>query len=292
MYCSLVVLQYLACVLGAAASNVTITQMLDALHQLNVDWTFPRLIEIAQEVNYSGLAPDVVGRMDVTNTFIGSELNTEYTYGLFASLGQSNTTSLIGWPLNQTVTEVVIYGNTIAYSGIAQFNWTVEIVPAQFTFMIVFNEDLKVVQYDGQWVRGTWLFNYMLPKLAPRLARELGLPENTDPVRLATRRAALDICTVHETYCTGTKKQYKSHAQCMDFIENKRPFGELWQAGQDTGMCRYFHQAMVRYRPEVHCPHIGPSGGEMCISRDYVTEVSTNPFPVPFLSFPNDTTPV
>jgi hypothetical protein len=58
---------------------------------LTQDWSFPRVIDIADSVNYSRLAPDVVGRVDsafnfpramtgglnfmiylVTNTFVGN----------------------------------------------------------------------------------------------------------------------------------------------------------------------------------------------------------------------------
>ena len=35
---------------------------------------------------------------------------------------------------------------------------------------------------------------------------------------------------------------------------------------------------MVSFRPQVHCPHIGPTGGGMCIARDYIQTVMVNPF--------------
>jgi hypothetical protein len=75
----------------------------------------------------------------------------------------------------------------------------------------------------------------MLPQLLPSIAKELGLPLTTDPTSLVTRKAAVDICAVHETECLGSNRQYDSYEQCLEFIENQRPFGEIWQAGQDTG---------------------------------------------------------
>ena len=42
---------------------------------------------------------------------------------------------------------------------------------------------------------------------------------------------------------------------------------------------------MVKYRPEVHCPHIGPTGGDMCIDRDYIEVVDTNPFNQTLLAY-------
>jgi len=52
---------------------------------------------------------------------------------------------------------------------------------------------------------------------------------------LITKRAALDICDAHESFCVGNLKQYKSKSDCMHFIQVERPFGDIWQAGQDTG---------------------------------------------------------
>lgn len=31
-----------------------------------------------------------------------------------------------------------------------------------------------------------------------------------------------------------------------------------------TTWCRYIHRNMVPIRPNIHCAHIGPSGGDMC----------------------------
>lgn len=42
---------------------------------------------------------------------------------------------------------------------------------------------------------------------------------------------------------------------------------------------------MVKYRPEVHCPHIGPTGGDMCIARDYVQLTEDMPFNSTLLSY-------
>jgi hypothetical protein len=38
------------------------------------------------------------------------------------------------------------------------------------------------------------------------------------------------------------------------------------------------HKNMVQFRPQVHCPHIGPTGGDMCIARDYLDIVMGYPF--------------
>ncbi|TDL18472.1 hypothetical protein BD410DRAFT_793173 [Rickenella mellea] len=270
----------------SACAMPTLVQILGTMKQFQKDWTFPRVTEIGASINYTLFDPDVIGRVDITNTFYGNELNTEYLFGAFSSFGTSKTTSLIGVPLNSTISELVIQGDTVSLSLIAMFNWTVKIVPVQVNFFFKFDDEGKVTQYDAQLVHSSWLFQTVLPGFIPILAKELGLPVTTNPFILVAKRAAMDICAEHDQFCTGENLQYKSTEECMNFIETAIPFGDYWQAGQNSGICRYLHKAMVSRRPSVHCPHIGPSGGDMCIDRDYEETVTKNPFKKPFIGMP------
>lgn len=94
----------------------------------------------------------------------------------------------------------------------------------------------KVVQYDAQLVHSSWAFATVLPKLVPIIAQELGETNNTNlnATALIGKKAAIDICSAHEQYCTGSNQQYNSTDECMEFIQNI-PFGDIWQAGQNTG---------------------------------------------------------
>lgn len=52
-----------------------------------------------------------------------------------------------------------------------------------------------------------------------------------------------------------------------------------WFLGRDTLLCRMVHQNMVPYRPEVHCPHIGVTGGGYCTDNtDYAFTVNNDYF--------------
>lgn len=48
---------------------------------------------------------------------------------------------------------------------------------------------------------------------------------------------------------------------------------------EDNLVCRHLHVPMLPLRPSVHCPYINPTGGDMCIARDYrqVVEASRCP---------------
>lgn len=118
---------------------------------------------------------------------------------------------------------------------------------------------------------------------------------------ILTTKAARDICKTHDEYCVGANVQYNSTGECIDFIMNKVPFGDIWQAGQNTGnysiscdgfgvkwsfqeyvvicITRWYEESILHHiklrcffqvprRPSVHCPHIGPDGGDMCTKRD------------------------
>ncbi|KAK0486372.1 hypothetical protein IW261DRAFT_1455163 [Armillaria novae-zelandiae] len=144
-----------------------------------------------------------------------------------------------------------------------------------------FDDDLKIESYDISLRRFPWAFDFLLPKLAPTIAEELGVSYNgTDANNqaLAAQRAIVDICNVAMEYCTGDNQVYDSNESCRQFLTNEVPFGEAWQGGQNTTMCRYIHKNIVQFRPDVHCPHISPSGGDVCIPRSYENVTEDYPF--------------
>ncbi|OMP85538.1 hypothetical protein BK809_0004209 [Diplodia seriata] len=54
--------------------------------------------------------------------------------------------------------------------------------------------------------------------------------------------------------------------------------------GLDTLLCRMVHGPMVALRPAVHCPHVGPSGGDMCTDRlEYGERIDQGFWEVPWI---------
>ncbi|KAJ7597536.1 hypothetical protein C8J56DRAFT_1159419 [Mycena floridula] len=248
-----------------AIASPSLQQMLGFLTQFNHDFSYPQIIETAQTVNYTGFADDIVGRFDITGTFVGRELNTEYIFGIFSGLatGANVSTPLIGTPLSEEskVTGLVVNDNVVVVTSIRNFNWTVAVVPVRFDFKFMFNDDGLVTQYDGGIFRSGVVFADIWPKLAPHLIAELDLPDNTSVQVALQTRAARDICSQHEKFCLGPDVQYESTAACLDFVLNKISMGEVWAGGQNSAFCRYLHTPMLPFRPSVRCPHIGPTGG-------------------------------
>ncbi|KAK0459273.1 uncharacterized protein EV420DRAFT_312846 [Desarmillaria tabescens] len=229
------------------------------------------------------LAEDCVGRVDVMTTFQGGLLNTEYLYGIFSGVSSLNTTQLIGVPSGASIQSLAIEGPVVSASVILAvyyktINYT---LPLQTDMWMRFDDDLKVESYDMSLRRFPWAFDFLLPKLAPTIAEELGVSYNgtdADNQALTVQRAIADICSTAMEYCTGDNQVYDSNESCMQFLANEVPFGDAWQGGQNTTMCRYIHKNIVKLRPEVHCPQISPSGGDVCIPRSYENVTETFPF--------------
>ncbi len=76
-----------------------------------------------------------------------------------------------------------------------------------------FDDALKVKSYDMSLRRFPWAFDFLLPKLAPTIAEELGVSyngTNADNQVLAAQRAIVDICNTAMEYCTGDNQVYDS----------------------------------------------------------------------------------
>ncbi|KAF9652758.1 hypothetical protein BDM02DRAFT_3183436 [Thelephora ganbajun] len=251
-------LSSLAVYFHVAYSVITAQQMLGAVFQFSSDFTWPRINEVAAKINYTGFTPD--GRVDVTNSYEGRELNTEYIFGLFSSVGNSNTTRLLGVPGNTTLTELAINPPVISFSSLRNFDWGPVTIPIQIDVWFLFdNESGLIAQYDITFRRLAWAIDYLKPFLKPQLVKELGSMADKckDIDDLMHLRAAIDVCREHEVYCHGALQQYESTQVCIDYIYHKTPLGKIYEWGGDTAMCRYIHKGMIKYRPTIHCPHIG-----------------------------------
>jgi hypothetical protein len=75
-------------------------------------------------------------------------------------------------------------------------------------------------------------------------------------------------CETIQSACTGNFSQYDTLEECLSMCDDMPP-GALDDASGDSVGCRLYHaqNAMKQARPEVHCPHAGPTGGGVCGSR-------------------------
>lgn len=235
------------------------------------DYLYPNNVIQAKSINSSYFADDVVGRIDVTRNFEGKELNTEYLFGLFSQLSDNDVANLIGYSSSYDVYEFV--ANCNEYSMSVVNNGTFPSLnnaslPIAVNIWIKLNEYKQITQYDLTFLRFERLFD------AIELAGYKALSGNStateipqDGYKLLQKVLVNSICKVHEKYCQKDYPQYSSQNACIDYLMNDTKLGKDFEGGRDTVWCRSLHQNMIEYRPSVHCPHLGPSGGDMCTNE-------------------------
>ncbi|KAK0243904.1 hypothetical protein EDD85DRAFT_179726 [Armillaria nabsnona] len=276
------------CLLGTVSLRAvawnSIETYINALFEFGEGFLDPA--SIVEQGKASTLANNVIGRVDITTNFVGQELNIEYLFGLFLEGSKANTTQLIPTPVGFTPQALVIEQPVVFVSLIFDaFFKTVNLtLPLQIDVIVRFDDtNMMITSYDVTFRRWSQFWDYFIPLLVPKAAEEL-IAANTTGVDysnstdIIVHRAAADICTEAQTYCLGKDQQYESYEQCIHFLTKELPFGASWSGGENTGFCRYIHKNMVKYRPEVHCPHVGPTGGDYCIPRNYTDIVLNPPF--------------
>ncbi|CAD6593695.1 MAG: hypothetical protein ASARMPREDX12_007470 [Alectoria sarmentosa] len=242
----------------------------------------------AKSINSSLLADDVQGRVDITRTFDGRELNTEYLFGLFANLVTAGTDpdafSLLGIPTAYEITHFAASQNIASASTRFQFFFQAinATIPLQIQTWNVFNSAGEISMYDatftGWW---QWAVDLLLQTASQKLSvaegKNVSLPETETYLQ---SKLATSICSTAQKYCVGPQlQQYQNASQCYSYLTTQTRFGEAYELGRNTVLCRMVHQNMVPIRPAVHCPHIGPSGGGYCVDTpSYAETVDANYF--------------
>lgn len=124
--------------------------------------------------------------------------------------------------------------NTLSYYD---FKGKIGAVPVLLNTWFRFDDNNKIVSWDGIIGRFSWLMDTLKPSIGESIANELNIsgPDAANYDQLIHQRAALDICSVHQTYCHGQDQQYADYDECIDTILNKKPLGDWWAMGIDNG---------------------------------------------------------
>jgi hypothetical protein len=212
----------------------------------------------------------VQGRVSDTRNFEGRELNTEYIFGLFVP---SNSISVIGRPGDYEIIQFV--GNQNIASATTRVHFEFPSfgnlsLPVVIDTWLTWNDRDEITQYD---VVFRW-FGYLLQTL---LSSGSGTTEQN--MAGAVHGMADSICESHTRYCNGTNAQYESREACYRFLTEGIRVGQSYELGMNTLLCRNVHEVMLKFRPDVHCSHVGPGGGGMCDDTiDYRTKAGEQYF--------------
>ncbi|KAL8661090.1 MAG: hypothetical protein Q9202_005904 [Teloschistes flavicans] len=251
------------------------------------NFIYPANIQAAKSINSTLFAENVQGRVDVTRTFEGRELNTEYLFGLFANLAaaQDGAITLLGVPLSYEVLHFAANLNVVSALTRFQFNFTALnlVIPVEISTWNTYNSKGQISQYDATFNHWQWAVDYLIQTAGKKFATN----STQATVALLTQALGKSICGTAQTYCNGTNVQYQSGDECLNFLTKQVRFGEAYELGRNTLLCRMVHQNMVPFRPQVHCPHIGKTGGGYCnddmtyvqtVSNDYFTNAPYIPY--------------
>jgi len=210
------------------------------------------------------LSPNIVGRVYDFAIKLQTPLDVaEYFYGLTPNnVTYESVTDIITrvnfnrflWKGNMAFTSINYVTTNIA-SGISSNSTQI----GQWRF----DDNDKIIEIDN---------------FQPYYARQIY--DVLDPTNPFYRAFIVNqICTRHDLRCTGANKQYASYADCSAFVSSLE-FGTPHLNQWNSTTCRWWHSFLTALRPNIHCPHVGPTGGGVCVT--YNPASLYDPF------FPND----
>lgn len=129
------------------------------------NFTYPYNAEQAESINSTLFAENVQGRVDVTRTFDGRELNTEYMFGLFANLAANpNAISLLGVPLSYEIVQFAANQYITSATARILFNFTSinVLTNVEVGLWHAWNSEGQVMMYDATFKWFEWLLDFVV----------------------------------------------------------------------------------------------------------------------------------
>jgi hypothetical protein len=158
-----------AIVTSTAIINNTPDLGYDELYKLLTNFwdnfLYPSDVTQAKAINSTIFSEDINGRIDVTRTFTGRELNTEYLFGLFANIAaNAGQLSLLGVPLSYEITKFTANKYVSSASTVVTFNISSLglLVPIEIDTWTAWNSAGQMTQYDGVFKYWGWLQDYVV----------------------------------------------------------------------------------------------------------------------------------
>ncbi|KAK0614685.1 hypothetical protein B0T14DRAFT_540036 [Immersiella caudata] len=199
---------------------------------------------------------DVVGRVDPVGSFDGFEDSIEYFFAL-APLPQGN--GAFSAITSYKITEFSSACAEVAASVVYLFCSVVNpgspdhgkaLAPLKQVAFWRFDDKGEVLKYDA-WI--------------PNLNKWV---ESTEAAAITNPQFQAQsiqvICAVTQMRCTGANTQWSSIGECVAGLSQK-PYGNYDAAWGDNVVCRSIHLVLTQVRPDIHCAHVGPSGGGKCV---------------------------
>jgi len=206
---------------------------------------------------------EVVGRVDPVGDFIGFEDSIEYFFAL-APLPQGNAASAA--ITSYQITEFSSACREVASSVVYLFCSVVNpgspdngkpLATLKQVAFWKFDQDGAVLKYDA-WI----------PNLNDWVTAATGAAISNAQF---DAQSIQQVCAVTQQRCTGPNTQWTCVEECVSVLSQK-PYGNYDEAWGDNIVCRSIHLVLTLVRPDVHCPHVGPTGGGKCVDVPYPTD--------------------
>jgi SnoaL-like domain len=219
----------------------------DVIRELYNDLVFPtpNLILSGQKSVANIFDSTVVGRVTPVGQFHDAQMVTEYFFAL-ASTPTSKVTQV-------KVQSLLVDGSKVAIEVDIHFERTTGgPMTLRQTGFFTFNEQDRVVSFD---------------------LAILNLGAAVNPTSDAEREGNIQgVCAVLTLGVAGLPPtcptEYTGFPDCVAFMHSI-PYGTWDRANSNTVVCRQLHTLLTPYRPDVHCPHAGKTGGGACIDFTY-----------------------
>ncbi|KAK4038622.1 hypothetical protein C8A01DRAFT_37461 [Parachaetomium inaequale] len=203
---------------------------------------------------------DVVGRVDPVGNFTGFEHSIEYFFAL-SPLPQGNPAkaAITGYRIAEFSSQCRDVAASVVYLYCSVVNpgsadHGKPLPPLKQVAFWRFDEQGAVLKYDA-WIPN--LNSWVEATTAAYIA---------DP---QFRAASIEqICGATQMRCSGPNAQWSSVRECVAALSTKQ-YGSYDEAWGDNIVCRSIHLVLTQVRPDVHCPHVGPTGGSKCVDVAY-----------------------
>ena len=190
------------------------------------------------------LSKTLIGRVEPAGTFLTPLTALEYWYGLACDIpGLPPKPSRL---VTADILQLTYDPNFYRVSFKIQVNFLSSEKLTAFG-ILAFDEKFKLCGYDAT------LQNLGLTFDVP--------PDTHNATILSLCEAIQYFCPVNSKY-----KQYSNVSECVSFL-TQIPFGSLDQGDQNNVACRSIHIELAEITPEIHCPHVGETGGGFCTNK-------------------------
>jgi len=195
-------------------------------------------------------SPNVQGRVSPVGSFSDFTSVQEYFYGLGAA---SKITKV-------TIEKMAVLGNYVSIWVVLFFDNSAQGTPSYNltqTGFFTFDNTNHIVSMDLDILNLGWAL------------------DGDSATNATTRNNIINgVCTtlvVSPGFCPPSADPtgyYSNFTDCVNFMQSIT-YGTWAHANSNTVICRSLHTILTAFRPDVHCPHAGKTGGMKCVDTPY-----------------------